>query len=236
MRRYDQLKRRAVASFVLPDWLDDDSAFRQAARDASEENQAIVREAYIRATTQEQLPFDCIHIRQRSIESEQVWIQEVCIEARPTLQLAWKDTVRSRVLYGDDSARVFYMPEDERLQYGERDEGERRLIQTLLFPLLNLSDLLESRELRYGIVEQEPLTRQQRRAEGASWFYRSYIVVDHRRQHEGALTIGQFMRKHPMLHAVRGHLRHLSSGRTTWVRPHCRGDGELFQVKDYLIR
>ena len=41
--------------------------------------------------------------------------------------------------------------------------------------------------------------------------------------------------EHPILHAVRAHLRHYQSGMVVKVRAHSRGHGELFQVKDYRI-
>jgi hypothetical protein len=83
-------------------------------------------------------------------------------------------------------------------------------------------------------------TKYERRAEGVSRFYRPYIVIEHRKQYErenGILpeTIGRFLRRHPILHAVRGHFRRLRSGRDVFVRPHLRGEGEAVQVKDYIV-
>jgi hypothetical protein len=88
-----------------------------------------------------------------------------------------------------------------------------------------------------GFIEN-PTSRQVRRALGVGPEYREYIIVNNRREAAGRpyLTRGELFRRHPYLHAVRGHLRHYKSGRVAYVHPHLRGTGDAVQIKDYIVR
>jgi hypothetical protein len=90
---------------------------------------------------------------------------------------------------------------------------------------------------RKRFVEQT-ISRQARRALGIETptaAYREYIVVDRKDALAGALTRSEVFRRHPHLHAVRGHLRRYKNGKTAFVKPHTRGRGDALQVKDYVL-
>ena len=112
--------------------------------------------------------------------------------------------------------------------------AKRLDVGTVIMPttFLRLINVLLDR--KNGYVERGA-SRQVRRAMGLSPYYREYIVVS-RRENPGCQTIGQVIRRHPRLHAVRGHLRQIRSGRLVSVKAHVRGHGEVFQVKDYVVK
>jgi hypothetical protein len=104
-----------------------------------------------------------------------------------------------------------------------------------VYGVLRLLDALENRANRY--IEQ-PVSRPQRRALGVAPDYREYIIVPPERtpRYETAIKRADMQKRLVALHAVRGHLRRLSSGRVVPVRPHTRGNlGTGVQVKDYRI-
>jgi hypothetical protein len=93
-------------------------------------------------------------------------------------------------------------------------------------------------ERKHRFVEQ-PVSRQVRRAMGQERgaTYREYIVVpkDDVRYASGERP-GAILKRLRALHAVRGHVRHLKSGRVAFVKPHIRGKlGTALQPKTYLV-
>lgn len=104
-----------------------------------------------------------------------------------------------------------------------------------LIILRRLLSFLNDRSTRYQ--EQPPVNRQQRRAEGLPKEHRTYLVVRPRDEaYKIATRSGEIMKRLRALHTVRGHMRHLSSGRIVPVRAHTRGKlGTAVQAKDYVI-
>lgn len=100
--------------------------------------------------------------------------------------------------------------------------------------LRRFCDMLDSREVRYI---EEKVSRPVRRAMGVSRDYREYIIIrkhDHHHYYDSALKRTDIIKRLKALHAVRGHMRHLQSGKTVFVKPHMRGKGEALQIKDYI--
>jgi hypothetical protein len=100
---------------------------------------------------------------------------------------------------------------------------------------IDLIGALSNNSARYI---EKPVSRQVRRASGFADGYREYIVIDKptKEQRATAMRLSAVMRRHPRLHAVRGHLRHYKTGLTTFVKPHARGKGDMLQVKTYVTQ
>ena len=106
-----------------------------------------------------------------------------------------------------------------------------------------LIDSLRDRKVRYV---ETPVTRQQRRAIGYAPAYREYVVIptgDVRASEPNAMRFRDIAKAHPMLHAVRGHLRTYRAARyvnvqgtSQMIAPFTRGKGDLLQVKEYVER
>lgn len=105
-----------------------------------------------------------------------------------------------------------------------------------LIILRRLLTLLNDRATRYQ--EQVPMNRQQRRADGVSAEHKTYLIVRPKDQGYAVATKStEMLKRLKALHAVRGHMRHLSSGRLVPVRAHTRGSiGTAVQAKDYVIQ
>lgn len=97
---------------------------------------------------------------------------------------------------------------------------------------LNLMEILSNNSARYI---KQPVSRQVRRASGFADGYDEYIVIRKptKEQRKSAMRLSEIMRRHPRLHAVRGHLRHYRTGLVVPVAPHVRGVGDMTQAKDY---
>ena len=133
------------------------------------------------------------------------------------------------VKWPDGKIFTRYSPEDW-ADWRERPAADMHLpVQ-----YIRLMEALGDRKHRF--IERDRLTRQQRRAIGVTPEYREYIVINKRDAPAGAHTLSEIVRRHPILHAVRAHLRHYKSGLVTPVRAHARGHGQLFQVKDYKVQ
>ena len=114
---------------------------------------------------------------------------------------------------------------------------------------LDLISILADSSNRY---EEQHVNRQTRRREGFSRDYREYIVIRNgkRTRNPNYLRRAEVFRRHPKLHAVRGHLRqaherHLRSGQIVHIEAqrisaYARGGGPdhkgLLRVKDYITQ
>ena len=106
---------------------------------------------------------------------------------------------------------------------------------------LSYMGLMESLSNNSARYIERPVTRQVRRASGFAEGYREYIVIRQpsKEQRTTALRLAAIMRRHPRLHAVRGHLRHYrKTGLVVPVAAHARGGNkdtfELLQAKNYI--
>lgn len=181
------------------------------------------------------LPFPCMRIVRSLVGpycEAQGWRQldtDVIITnlVKDNGKTTWAWAVKDTVIHLDGTRKSNYAPNEAVHWHNQRTNN-------VPASFIDLMRLLGSRVHRY--VER-PVSRQIRRAEGFASSYREYIVIRRKdaAEHTGEiLTLGQIIRRHPILHAVRGHIRKYRSGLITTVRPHTRGVGELFQVKDYI--
>jgi len=223
---YDELLKRAVTAFYLPIVPNDDPLPVEIGPTDKEE--------YLKKLDAVlAIPFPCIRIIRdtRRTESE-LWNHKT-----------WKHVARGR---SDTICEV----RDDKFAWASRDQywkkdGTTWVVytpeqwawdpRTIAVPktYFALMEALANRQNRF--VEQPPPSRQVRRHLGLQSEYREYIVVRKREAPKEALTLGQIIRRHPILHAVRGHLRHYKGGLVVKVRPHCRGTGTHLQVKDYVL-
>ena len=205
---HDVLVREAVAAFYLPDYAAaDDFVPAEAGGNYDDEIAA--------------QPFPCIRIVRKTIGvgPERIgWHLLDDIVCRKAGE-EWGWAQHLTIHYPTGERRSAYYP-------------EAGPVTAIAMPKMFLALIEALADRKNGYIEQA-VTRQQRRALGVTNEYREYIVV--RRPNPGCFTIGAIIRRHPQLHAVRGHLRHYKSGRVAVVRPHMRGHGELAQVKDYAI-
>lgn len=123
-------------------------------------------------------------------------------------------------------------------QTGPGPRGSRNVVyingDTIISPFsMVLFYRLKHREIRF---EDVPVSRQVRRALGVVPEYREYITITKASvNYRNALRLSDLVKRHPQLHAVRAHFRHLQSGRVTKVRAHSRGQGKVLQPKDYIM-
>jgi hypothetical protein len=208
--RYEKMLPDVVATFYVPDRDDPD-------RDSAVA-ESVSREVFVNAV--KSIPFPAIRVIQRELPTKDMPISiltdVICQQNGEGILWAARDAI----LNLNGIRHVFYTPEHTDVKM----EGLPRSYVDLIHALADRSN---------GFVEQA-ISRQQRRSLGVSAEYREYIVV-RRRGTPGALTLGSVLRRHPLLHAVRGHVRHYQSGKTVFVRPHSRGKGEMLQVKDYIL-
>lgn len=230
MKLFEELLQRAMTAFYMPlPWADPAPG-------------AIIGEApdYDEALRQIwTIPFPCIRIiRESAIPpgaegwNDCAYVHSDCVcEMDRDFRFASKETLK----WPDGFVKIGYVPED--MPYcpdPAPPPGVKVTYIHLPRPYIALMEALNDRQHRF--IEGERLTRQARRALGVSPEYREYIVVRKCDKVPGAHTIGELFRRHPMLHAVRAHLRHYKSGLVTQVRAHARGRGEMFQVKDYRVQ
>lgn len=232
--RWTNAVPQAVTTFYLPDktlesgraeddiWVYSDKGERKAITEALEA-----------------IPFPCIRIvRDLTMPPEDNWkriVTDVVVWSNGEyFTWASKDTGYPR----DGSAPVsMYSPHNK---WGAR---QRDIPQSYI----DLINILADSSNRY---EEKHVNRQTRRREGFAKGYREYIVIPNskRVRNPNFLRRADVFRRHPRLHAVRGHLRkqherHYQSGRVSIVSrsrvtAHARGGGPdrkgLFQVKEYI--
>lgn len=237
MKQYDEKLSRAVTAFYLPSFAAmsiDESPFgrRTNSTDAAYKLQMHLLRA---------IPFPCIRIiRDGEVPPDSPLAKAMTEKSRGRLPKHLRSDVvcemrdgvfswasKDAILYHDGYRVTKYMPED----WGAYGVG----VQETALPrsYFDLMQALADRQNRY--IEQK-LTRQARRASGLSPTYCEYVVVRKKEAPiQEAYRWSEIVRRHPMLHAVRAHLRHYKSGLIVKVREHTRGHGELFQVKDYVL-
>jgi hypothetical protein len=212
MSEYDDLLRKAVTAFHLPaiETVGLKHFFDIAPKDHS------IEEIHRR------LPFDGIHIVQPVLK----YYNDEGFEFVCTVYVVVGRSAQNAVYY---AAKYVLRQIDGDYRETSFDESKKIGTSGVIWRLLSLID---DRQSRY--VEQR-VSRPVRRAMGVNPNYREYIIVKKRSAKPGALRLSEIVRRHPQLHAVRGHLRHLKNGAVALVRPHARGKGKALQVKDYVI-
>ena len=182
----------------------------------------------------ERLPFPCIRIRVVNDYSGYSKAKGRFATSHVTDDVvirsngkSYEWAARERVVWDDGVISTRHAPEQEL-------QGTTNLVLKVVVNRLELLEL----ETDWRFIEQ-PMSRPLRRSENLPPEYCEYIVVNRADRSNGIrgkmLTLAKVMRRHPMLHAVRGHLRHLRSGRITFVRSHVRGEGDLVQAKEYRV-
>ena len=212
-RQYDKMLRNAMATFYLPDYITPEDITKRIEKGSFDEE--------IKS-----MPFPCIRIvRKESLTDEWVgnWmLADVVCDRDADGSFGW--TSKDTLLNINGKRATFYSPED--------------------IPINNKSiprcyvDLIRSLQDRKNAYLEKSVSRPQRRTMGVNSDYREYIVVARKdnKNNSNLLRLSDIFRRHPQLHAVRGHLRHCVSGKVTFVKPHTRGQGELVQPKDYVIK
>lgn len=237
MKRYDELLSRVVTAFYLPSYAVMDiheSPYQK--RTTWREPEYQKQMDLLRA-----IPFPCIRIirdgepppnsdlgqalfKKTGHRPKRLTSDIVCEVRDGLFWWAGKDSI----VCHDGWRQSKYMPEDWD-DYGVNAYYELSLPRNYF----DLMHLLADRQNRY--VENR-LSRQVRRAAGVSPTYCEYIIVRKKEAPlQEAYRWSEIVRRHPILHAVRAHLRHYQSGMVVKVRAHSRGHGELFQVKDYRV-
>lgn len=109
--------------------------------------------------------------------------------------------------------------------------------ESLPMSYINLMEVLSNNSARYV---ESPVSRQVRRRNGYADGYREYIVIrkPSKEERKSAMRLTEVFRRHPRLHAVRGHLRHYRTGLVVPIAAHARGGKkgafELLQAKNYV--
>lgn len=246
---YNELTPLTIATFVLPPLifgsggLDDEDALPLDVV-ADSQDRISMREAL--AT----MPFPAIRIRRRLVSKDNlprdtgfgIGGEEPSYAMTGTLAIdtdviivsesdhvadeyRWLWAAKDIVYSADGGMRTIYTP--------NKYTGLKVYIDSCPASFVDLLRFLEDRRNRYI---ENPVTRQVRRAEGLSPDYKEYIVMrkPSAKEAKTMLRLGEVFRRSPKLHVVRGHLRHLRSGRVAVIPPHARGVGTMLQVKDYV--
>lgn len=236
-KRYDNALPQSVTTFYLPPkTLTDETAARDDIWILNDKG----KQEYVTKAL-EAIPFPCIRIVREIImpSSDDRWrrITTDVIVWSDGRYFTWaaKDTG-----YPTDGTGplAMYSPHNK---WGAR---ERNIPMSYIDLIQTLAD---SRN-RY---QEQHVNRQTRRREGFSKDYREYIVIPNGKKlrDPNHMTRADIMRRHPRLHAVRGHIRqehdrHYKSGQVrhipaSRVSEHARGGGPkhegLLRVKEYIV-
>ncbi len=258
MNDYDEARRGALATFTLPDLL---GPFAELYREDIKVNKLV---ADLGA-----LPFPCVEIIQRQYE----WVDRDGYPTTVEADAVHKGMMTARVVVSKTDEDTFTATERYTLSSGRtvttRDinsgkvkmrtvlssSGKTRVVgndemkSANVVPSSVIELLYRMERVRSHRYVEQTLSRQVRRAEGFAPEYRSYIVIEtpkRKDRPDGGLTLGELMRRHPKLHAVRAHLvqehlRTLRNGEIAVIaaharRAHARGRGGALQVKDYIVK
>lgn len=189
------------------------------------------------------IPFPCVKICARhefTYETDPYW-STVENEVILTDQGGVKGPHKSRITNGRMRGewRVLYFPEHSVEMYGEFLTPGKRVVLGENYVSKDVLAFILALDNSRAAITERPYSRQERRHEGLLnpivYSYTVRIRAAGERLDAGEHTVAKMEHRSPILHAVRSHLRHLSSGKVTKVRAHARGKGSMLQVKDYAI-